>query len=237
MTSTTVAAHFYCGLMVEAVHAVVSSHDLNQQALRFDHEGSSAAYEYCAQAGMMARYGFLTGCIAVESAANAILEGTPGICKSLYADLEKLSTLNKFDVFALVQGKPLDRGCDTYAKMKDVWKLRNDFFHPKERLLHLSSEPPYSILERASGTRNYPNALDVLEPAHAIALIGDMLRFLAWVVFDTCGMSLQDGARLLSRGMVLVTAPLVMTAKTFSYDLRSLGSCGEIEVIPFKKSE
>src|SRR5262245_29195615 len=158
--------------MIEAVHAVVSSHDWIEHAATDCSDDDVAEYDCRMNAGIMARYGFLTACIAVECGANALLESAPGVGKSLYEDLEKLGTLNKFELFALLRGNPLDRGCDIFGKMKEVWKLRNDFFHPKAKELEFVPGQPDRFVERSIGNRNYPTALDALEYVHAVALVG-----------------------------------------------------------------
>src|SRR5262249_46461369 len=157
---------------------------------------------------------------AVECGANALLESAPGVGKSLYEDLEKLGTLNKFELFALLRGNPLDRGCDIFGKMKEVWKLRNDFFHPKAKELEFVPGQPDRFVERSIGNRNYPTALDALEYVHAVALVGDILRFVSWVLFDVCRFSVTDGGRRISRGITESTGLLVRARDQLGYDIR-----------------
>ena len=98
--------------MQEAVDSIMYSHRLEVEAKRMGDEDSLDHYELMSSAGIHGRYGFLTACFAAEAGANALLESLPQIGKSLVDDLEKLKTINKFDSFAFVQGKPQDRGND-----------------------------------------------------------------------------------------------------------------------------
>jgi hypothetical protein len=222
----TVAAHYYCGMMLEAVDSIMHAHRLEVEAKRIQDEDSLAYYDLMSSAGIHGRYGFLTACFAAEAGANALLESLPQIGKSLAEDLEKLKTINKFEVFALVLGKPLDRGNDLYKRMLQTIRLRNDFFHPKETKVEFASARETAgpqIIERPSGSRSYPTSLDFFEPKHGIDLIRDILAFVAWAVFDTCGLSLEEGSRKLSRGIQSTTGVLMEAQDELKYDLRSFG--------------
>jgi hypothetical protein len=95
-----VAAHYYCGMMLEAVDSVVHAHHSEREAKRRGDEDSLSEYELLRIAGPHARYGFLTACFAAEAGANALLESLPDISQSLVSDLEQLKTINKFEVSA-----------------------------------------------------------------------------------------------------------------------------------------
>lgn len=222
-TPIKMSASYYSSHMLESVEAVYLSYLWSQEQSRLEDEGTSEAYDAGVSSGIFARYAFFTACIAIESGANALLEQSPGVGKSLYRDLEKLTILNKFELFALLHKKPLDRGADIYGKMKEVVGLRNSFFHPKETWVELSDQEPRGIIDRRAGGREYPTALDFLDCAHALELVGDMLRFAAWVPIDVCGISVQESARMISRGVVSTTATLRTMESDFGYDIRSFG--------------
>ena len=212
--------------MLEAVDSIMQSHRLEVEARRIGDEDSLGHYELMSTAGMHGRYGFLTACFAAEAGANALLESLPQIGKSLLDDLEKLKTINKFEVFALVHGKPLDRGNDLYKRMLMTIRLRNDFVHPKDTKVEFAStgeknEP--QIVEKLSGNRSYPTSLDFFEPRHGIDLVRDILAFVSWVVFDTCGLMVNEGSRKLSRDIQCSTGLLRESQQLLRYDLRSFG--------------
>jgi hypothetical protein len=222
----TVAAHYYSGMMLEAVDSIMHAHRLEVEAKRIQDDDSLANYDLMSNAGVYGRYGFLTACFAAEAGANALLESLPQISKSLVEDLEKLKTINKYEVFALVLSKPLDHGNELFMRMLQTIRLRNDFVHPKETKVEFASASKAEesqIIGRLSGGRSYPTSLDFFEPRHGIDLIRDILAFIAWVVFDTCGLSLEEGSRRLSRGIHCTTAILEESKYELRYDLRSFG--------------
>jgi len=211
-----VETHYYCGIMLEAVTAAVAAHDWVAQAAA---EGDTASgYECHQNSGILARYAFMTACIAAEAGANALLEAAPSVRSSLYRDLEKLQTLNKYEVYALVNGTPLDRGSEAYRRMKIVLQRRNAFFHPKRVRM------PLNAFERGhNGGGAGPLALDVLGPDAALPMVADILHFVAWVVCDTCGHAVRDGASKLSRGIQLTTVDLCRANEELGFDVRSFG--------------
>jgi hypothetical protein len=220
----SVPVHAYNAIMMEAVHSAYSAHQWRSaSSCESDRGDTLSAYECGTNAGIAARYAFCTACIAAEAGANALLRSTPGISTSLYRDLEKLQTLNKYEVFALVHQLPLDRSNDIYGKMKTVVGLRNDFFHPKQAMVELA-DTESGIREETVSGRILPAALDFLDPRHAIPIVGDILRFISWVVFDTCKLSLKDGAEALSpRVSGSYTAVISQAHEELGYDIRSFG--------------
>jgi hypothetical protein len=190
-------ADSYCAHMVEAVHAIVHASDIRQMWELHDNPGSAEWYDLAEESMMLAKYGFLLACIATEAGANSLLKNTCNLPTALYSDLEKLQTLNKFELFALVNGTPLDRGRNEYARMLQVVKLRNEFFHPKRAVITIENSPDERSAQPLPGGRAYPSALEAVESNSAKAIVADALSFVSWVIFDTCKLKAADGARLL----------------------------------------
>lgn len=217
-----VEANYYCGIMSEAVTAAVAAHDWIAQATA---EGDTASGHECQQnSGILARYAFMTACIAAEAGANALLETAPNVRSSLYRDLERLQTLNKYELYALVNGTPLERGAEAYRRMKIVVKGRNDLFHPKRVRVLLTS---FGRRQRGGVV---PLALDVLGPDCALPMVADILQFVAWVVCDTCGHPVRQGASKLSRGIQVTTPDLYRASEELGFDIRSFGISGREDI-------
>jgi hypothetical protein len=51
----------------------------------------------------------------------------------LKEDAEKLTTMSKFEISAIINGGTFDRGDNRVACMKELNTLRNDYVHPKVR--------------------------------------------------------------------------------------------------------
>jgi len=60
------------------------------------------------------------------------------------------------------------------------------------------SENPY--VEDKKGDRSFPTAFEAFGVRHAESTVGDILRFVSWVVFDVCGLEVRGGTALLRRG-------------------------------------
>jgi hypothetical protein len=217
-------AHYFSGLMGEAIYAIVQAHRLQEEAIKLQGEGddSSTPPELLAQAGMSARYAFLSACNALENAAYSILVNSERLSSSLVEELNHLNTLNKFEVFGLMHGKTIDRGNDCYARVKQVVKCRNAFVHPKGISVPFCSETMTAEPRLISG-REYPQAFDFLEVKQAAAMIGDILRFVAWVVFDICGLSAEAGTELINGGSLSWTGDCDLAHEIWHYDVRSFG--------------
>jgi len=225
----SVQAHYYCGMMLEAVHAVVHADDLINSASNLENDVLEKG-DLLQAAGIYGRYGFFTACFAAEAGANALLEQIPKVSSSLVEDLEQMKTLNKFEIFALANGKALNRGDNRYEKMRQAIKIRNRFVHPKKTSVEIGSGTDVLASSPTKGEgngRTYPAALDFFKPLEAIALIRDILQFISWVVFDTCGYSLSKGARLLSRGVQSTTGELYLAHNRLNFDVRSFGITGK----------
>lgn len=219
-----IEAHYYGAIMLEAITAAVSSFGLLEQAKT--ENNPHAKLECDRSSGIYARYAFQTACIAAEAGANALLESAANMGKSLYNDLENLKTLNKYEVYALVNGTPLDRGSNIYSAMKSVISHRNKFFHPKRVQVSLADHGRLnSDIAKSTVSCSVP-ALDLLGPHNAIPMVADILKFIAWVVCDTCKHTEQEGAGLLSRGIGVTTGDLISANRDMGYDIRSFGlSC------------
>jgi hypothetical protein len=216
-----IEAHIYCALMLEAVIAAVSSYDLHQHAK--DEKNADIKEDYERSSGIHARYAFQTACIATEAGANTLLEATANMSKSLYSDMEKLKTLNKYEVYALVNGTPLDRGSKIYEMMKSVISRRNNFIHPKRVQVPVWDVVNMNVeIAKGAAVCEVP-ALDFLGPHNAIPMVAAILRFLSWVVCDMCGHTVQEGADRLSRRYRVNDDSLFIANEDLGYDIRSFG--------------
>ena len=89
---------------------------------------------------------------------------------------------------------------------------------------------PEKAEARLSGGREYPIAFDFIEVEQVILMIGDILRFVGWVVFDVCGFSPSEGAKLINGGTKWWIMDFHTAQDLWKYDLRSLGDFEDIKV-------
>jgi hypothetical protein len=220
-------SHFYCGVMNEAISSIVLAHKTDAEAERqiADGDNSCGPMDLKSSAGVLSRYSFFTALAAFEAGGNALLEGIRGVSSSLVDELDRLSTPTKYELFALCNGTPLDRSVDHFAKMMQIVRLRNAFVHPKDVSIDLIAEADgsYSVKQRTVGNRTYPPALEFLELRHSLDIVGDILRFVSWVLFDTCSLAIADGADILNRKFRSHSGDVFFANETFGYDIRSFG--------------
>jgi len=212
--------------MCEALSALRSGLRCLDEALLIQEKEDLERQELLLAAGMRCRYAFLLAAMVFEAAGNALLLGLDS-SRSLYEDLERLQTLLKFELVCLAHGKKFDRSNALYARVLDVVKCRNEFVHPKPRKAALQVTPDrfddLEIIVSKTKVRGYPTAFTLFQPAHARAAIGDILAFVSWVVFDVCGLTLEDGSMQLGLGSRGYTGDVTLLAHEYGFDVRSFG--------------
>lgn len=216
--------------MGEAIAAIVRADALRKASKQMVQEGDSTHYpdDILSDAGVFARYAFLVACNALDNCAFTILQNSAKIDKSMLEELDRLRTLTKFELFAMIHGKPFPRGDDRFGKVRKVIQCRNGFVHPKGLEVKIAEDG--KAIGRAAGSREYPLAFDFVEIDHVINMIGDILAFIAWVVFDVTGYGPKEGANLINEGMQEWTMDFHRAQSSWGYDLRSLGDFSLITV-------
>ena len=104
------------------------------------------------------RYSFLMISNSLESAANALLLSL-NLDKEYYDELERTSTLVKFQLFCDFRVERLNQGDIKFGRIKDIVSCRNEFVHPKPRkanysIGNLTSEIKFDV--KSTKNRNYP---------------------------------------------------------------------------------
>ena len=127
-----------------------------------------------------------------------------------------------------VRDRRIDRGDDRYAKIRQVIRCRNDFVHPKGLSVQILNSDKAEA--RLSGGREYPIAFDFIELNQVVLMIGDILRFVAWVVFDICEFSPSAGAKLINGEIKWWMSQFHDAQTLWKYDLRSLGNFENVKV-------
>jgi hypothetical protein len=222
----SIGAQYYSSLMVEAIGAIVTAHNLANIAERIAADNDSyEVNELRVSAGMYGRYAAFTALFAFEAGGNSLLANLRGARKALIEDFDDLKTLLKYELFALVNATPLDRSIDHYGNMVQIIRLRNSWVHPRLKQVKVVTDAVggYRVDEAVVGCRSYPAALEFIEPRHAIDLVRDILRFISWVVFDSCGYSVSSGADLLSQGQLQKTDSVYFAHESLGFDVRTFG--------------
>ncbi len=222
MERSQISIDTYHEYMVEAFEALHSGLGKLAQAKECEQNDLESIW-LNTNANMQCRYAFLLGANALEAAANALLLGL-NRSQSSYSDLEKLPTLLKFEIFCLSHGVELDRGNVLYSRIKDVVRCRNEFVHPKPQKLFLDSTDDKQDEEckiSKTKTRQYPMYFSMFKPKHACAAIGDILAFVAWIVYDLCAYDLKEGALLIGFQSYSSTASISSVGEENDFDLRT----------------
>jgi len=173
------------------------------------------------------RYSFLMISNSLESAANALLLSL-NLDKEYYDELERTSTLVKFQLFCDFRVERLNQGDIKFGRIKDIVSCRNEFVHPKPRkanysIDNLTSEIKFDV--KSTKNRNYPTYFSEIKPLHVLTALEDALTFLSWVCFDICKLEIQDGASRLGLGSSSSTAhiDIIGIENKINFDKRTFG--------------
>ncbi len=183
----------YHEYMTEAAFALLLGLRMYKQAL--DDDSGSGSDHTGALGEVTCRYSFLMIANSLEAAANALLLSL-NLEGDTYKDLEQINTLGKFKIFCNVLGFTLDRGDFRYGCVKEIINCRNEFVHPKPRIVMVSVDQRYNLEFdiKLTGMRQYPLYFSEIKPNHALNALQDVLSFLSWVCFDICGFEIKKGA-------------------------------------------
>lgn len=225
--SIGIPAHYFSGFMQEVFSSLLLAKRLMSMPDE-THNGTDGVLEREATAtiGFHVRHAFLVCVTALEAAANGLIASISDNRKSIIEDLEKLATVTKFEIFAIAHGKHIERSSDKFEKIKKWIKCRNDFVHPKPCRVDITIRDDgheFDIKVKKCGNRDYPLAFDFIEFRHSVWFAEDLLSFVAWVVFDTCGFSIKDGAQLIGANTVFHSADAFKVRHEFGFDTRSVG--------------
>lgn len=167
------------------------------------------------------RYSYLMICHSLEAAVNALLLSLK-LEKSIFKDLEKLSTLLKVEFYCTFKGKKIDHGNDKYCRIKRIISSRNEFVHPKPNIININNISD-------SDKREYPKYLSGIESKHVLWALEDTLSFLAWICYDICNMEIKEGAFLLGLNSISRTSSISILKVSYikNLDVRTLGLCNE----------
>lgn len=145
----------------------------------------------------------LQSIMLVEAAANCCIFNLK-LNKKLGLELDKLSTLAKFDVYSLVKtsgNKTLDRGSAPCQDIAELIKLRNSVVHPKFFELnwslqddkHRSGVGVYLKTERLGLATSCSGWL----PDDAITVFKAINKFFKYFFIDLCNLTEQETRLLL----------------------------------------
>lgn len=116
-------------LRVPAIYRYSPFLDLLADAAFQQRHAAAAADDF--HQNRFARASILASALCIECAANGFLESSDGD-KALLKELDRLSTLSKFDVALRLAGKPgIDRGCQAVQRTQDLVAARNAHVHSR----------------------------------------------------------------------------------------------------------
>lgn len=173
------------------------------------------------------RYAFLMIANSLEAGANSLILSL-NRDKDFYDEIEKFNTMLKFQIFCELSGKRLDKGNAICANIKDIIYCRNEFVHPKPRLVdykidEASSKINYNI--KRTKVKQYPHYFSEVKPEHVLTALQDTLQFVSWICFDICKFGLQEGALRVGLNSYGSTADLdiIEVEQQRKFDKRSFG--------------
>lgn len=189
----------YHEYMTEAVFALLLGLRMHKQAL--DDDSGSGSDHTGALGEVSCRYSFLIIANSLEAAANALLLSL-NLEGDTYKDLEQINTLGKFKIFCNLLGFTLDRGDFRYGSVREIINCRNEFVHPKPRIVTVRVDQRYNLEFdiKVTGMRKYPSYFSEIKPTHVLNALQDSLAFLSWVSFEVCGFEIEAGAFKLGFG-------------------------------------
>ena len=175
---------------------------------------------------MRYKYSFLMIANSLEAAANALLLSL-NFKPQQYDDIEKLSTMLKFELFCKFKSCDLERGNTKYSRIKELIKARNEFVHPKpKRIPYTLNSQTDQIEYKAEYTKGdrYPLYLYNFEDKHVINAVSDVLEYIGWICFDICKFDILNGALLLGLNSIGHNSDIYYLEQEYncSFDKRSM---------------
>jgi hypothetical protein len=128
---------------MEKLTSISTFHEYFDEAVSSIHIGLKLFHgdQHISLGLMNCRYGILMLCNSLESAANGLLLSV-NLGDRLFEELEKVTTMAKYEIFCELNGRKLDRSDIKFARIKEIISYRNEFVHPKPRLVNYMSAPP-----------------------------------------------------------------------------------------------
>ena len=234
MEISTSTYHEY---ILEAISALRFGLQYNEEAKLVPKDvGSDSSIDI---ANMYTRYSFLMRSNSIEAAANALLISVK-LNKKYYEELERLNTMLKFQIYCNLNGKRLNQGDVKYARIKEIINCRNEFVHPKPKIINVNftsddSEIGYEV--KKTKNRNYPLYFIMINPYQVIDALEDTLAFISWICFDICKFSIKEGAMKLGLDSTESRAEILDIGELYSrsFDRRSFGVDDSIDNDPFSQ--
>jgi hypothetical protein len=212
---------------MEKLTSISTFHEYFDEAVSSIHIGLKLFHgdQHISLGLMNCRYGILMLCNSLESAANGLLLSV-NLGDRLFEELEKVTTMAKYEIFCELNGRKLDRSDIKFARIKEIISYRNEFVHPKPRLVNYTvnnGDIDYQV--KRTNNRKYPHYFLQLSPDNCLDAIEDTLAFLGWVCFDICGFAISDGALKIGFNSFGSTADIDIVGVEYSrvFDLRPLG--------------
>jgi len=173
------------------------------------------------------RYSFLMNCMALESAANALLiDVDPS--GGAYKDYERKPLIEKFKHYCKLKSRDLDSSDEQLERIKRLIESRHEFVHPKPRKGACTDDGEVS--ENVGEGKDipdhyYPKYFGLIGEQQALRALQDTVAFLSWLCFDVCGLRIEEGAYALGLGSFGSTADLdfVSEENNLELDTRTFG--------------
>jgi hypothetical protein len=148
---------------------------------------------------VLARSSLLSSMLYGEACANACIDSLI-LPKKLTEDIEKLTTLSKFDLFCrLRNGSSFDRGDDSAQGFAELMSLRNKYAHPKAQQVQWNPVNEFSSVATSPRTKHLriPTIISYCTPDDAIKGLRGTHAFMRHLFKDICSLSPSETSAFL----------------------------------------
>lgn len=145
--------------------------------------------------------------LAIEAGANSCLARItyPEIVKE---QLDKLPVIDKYDVLYTARfDKKIDRGCKSFQVIRELFRLRNRYVHPKlEKIktkikLNENGDKTYEPCEEhqtITPVLKIPFNFNVWTGEHSRIVVAETIKFFNYFFSELCKLSVKESSELLS---------------------------------------
>lgn len=196
---------------------------LLSDAIRFDRDAATYLDTDFFRSNRCAKAAFLNAVLSIECAANSCLARMKYPAQVLEY-LDKASILDKYQIlYSSCSGKDIDRGSNHFQAVKELFRLRNQYVHPKVQkvttniTINRQGQRKYeksAEAQKATQFLQLPFDFDSWSATHSFVVMKAVLNFFNHFFIELCNLDAKKCSELLS---VFVQGP-VNTATLLAID-------------------
>ena len=138
------------------------------------------------QAKVLYRSAIVASVVSLECVANICIDSL-GLPEEIYNQIEKFSTLSKFEYYAYVRrGVSIDKSRNEYSLLKALVSIRNDYVHPKVEGGKVTDDGQF-ICYGNKKAFNFSNDVRLWGKRESELVINSKILFLNYYFCELCG--------------------------------------------------